>query len=75
MYVECSSDVSIPLYRLVLFNLERHVRHSDGLPESLRQGRILSAVYRVTLPTSPDEPTGLALRLIVGFESDVERRS
>jgi hypothetical protein len=67
VYIECSSDVSIPLYRLVLFNLERHVRHSNGLPDSLRQERILSAVYRVTLPKSSDEPIGLALRLIVGL--------
>jgi hypothetical protein len=67
VYIECSSGVSIPLYRLVLFNLERHVRHSNGLPDSLRQERILSAVYRVTLPKSSNEPVGLALRLIVGL--------
>jgi hypothetical protein len=70
VYVECSSDVSIPLYRLVLFQVVCHVRRSDGLPESLRRGAMLSAVYRVTLPTSSREPGGLALRLMVGSQSD-----
>jgi len=41
------------------------VRESDPLPASLRHGRVLSAVYRVT----PAEPStgrqGLALRLMV----------
>jgi len=66
VYVECSSDVSIPLFRLVLFRLEAQLRVSDVLPESLRHGWILSAVYRVTLPKSSDQPVGLALRLIMG---------
>jgi hypothetical protein len=66
-YIECSSGVSIPLYRLVLFGLERHIRHAHQLPECLRQGHILSAVYRVTLPKSSDDRVGLALRLIVGL--------
>jgi hypothetical protein len=63
VYVECQSPVSIPLYRLVQFQLERDVRDSDALPDTL-QGRILSAVYRVT-PPSPSQPQGLALRLMV----------
>ena len=70
VYVECSSHVSIPLYRLVLFQVVCHVSRSDGLPESLRRGAMLSAVYRVTLPTSSTEPRGLALRLMVGSQSD-----
>ena len=64
VYVECQSAVSIPLYRLVQFQLEREVRESDGLPSSLRHGRILSAVYRVT-PASGSTPKGLALRLMI----------
>lgn len=72
VYVECSPGVSIPLYRLVLFQVAHHVRHSDGLPEGLRQGAMLSAVYRVILPKSSNEPVGLALRLMVGSQSDVE---
>jgi hypothetical protein len=64
VYVECRSSVSIPLYRLVQFQLERDVRESDTLPASLRQGRVLSAVYRVS-PGSPAVPQGFALRLMV----------
>ena len=64
VYVECHSPVSIPLYRLVQFQLERDVRDADALPRALQQGRILSAVYRVTPPSS-SKPQGLALRLMV----------
>jgi len=65
VYVECQSPVSIPLYRLVQFQLEREVRDSQGLPTSLRQGRALSAVYRVSPPTPAGIRQGLALRLMV----------
>jgi hypothetical protein len=64
VYVECHSIVSLPLYRLVQFQLEREARDSDALPEALKQGRVLSAVYRVSSPT-PSRPQGLALRLMV----------
>lgn len=64
VYVECHSPVSIPLYRLVQFQLEREAKSSDALPDSLLQGRILSAVYRVS-PPSPSRPQGLALRLLI----------
>jgi hypothetical protein len=63
VYVECHSVVSIPLYRLVQFQLEREARDLD-LPDSLRSGRVLSAVYRISPPT-PSSPQGLALRLMV----------
>jgi hypothetical protein len=65
VYVECLSPVSIPLYRLVHFQLEREVRDADGLPQSLRQGRALSAVYRVNPPKPSGARQGLALRLMV----------
>ncbi|HEV8348109.1 MAG TPA: hypothetical protein VGQ16_16150 [Vicinamibacterales bacterium] len=64
VYVECQSAVSIPLYRLVQFQLEREVRDGECLPGSLRQGRVLSAVYRVS-PPSPSLRQGFALRLMV----------
>jgi hypothetical protein len=64
VYVECHSPISIPLYRLVQFQLERDVRATDALPSSLFQGRILSAVYRVTPPAS-SRPQGVALRLMI----------
>ena len=65
VYVECQSPVSIPLYRLVQFQLERDVRDADGLPESLNQGRALSAVYGTSPPKPSGARQGLALRLMV----------
>ena len=64
VYVECQSPVSIPLFRLVQFQLERDVRASDALPGSLQHGRVLSAVYRVS-PPKGSQLQGLALRLMV----------
>jgi hypothetical protein len=72
VYVECQSTVSIPLYRLVHFQIERDVRDisQQPLPTALRQGRILSAVYRVD-PAAPGNRQGFALRLMV----DPKRRT
>ena len=42
-----------------------HIRHLDVLPGTLqRGGRVLSAVYRVSPPSS-SKPQGLALRLMI----------
>ena len=65
VYVECPSLLSIPPYRLVQFQLEPSALDVDTLPDALRQGRILSAVYRVTPRTAAGTPQGLALRLMV----------
>jgi hypothetical protein len=64
VYVEVQSPVSIPLFRLVQFQLEREVRESEALPGSLQNGRVLGAVYRVS-PPNGSQPQGLALRLMV----------
>ena len=64
VYVECKSPVSIPLFRLVQFQLEREVRESDRLLGPLQQGRVLGAVYRVSPPSS-SKVQGLALRLMI----------
>jgi hypothetical protein len=65
VFVECYSAVAIPLYRLVQFQLERPPADGEAVPTALRQGRILSAVYRVTAPTTQGTRQGLALRLMV----------
>ena len=65
VYVECQSAVSIPMYRLVQFQLEREGREDEMLPASLRRGRVLSAVYRVSPASATGTPQGLALRLMV----------
>ena len=64
VYVECQSPVSIPLFRLVQLQLERDGREVGVLPDTLQQGRVLSAVYRVS-PPSASQPQGLALRLMI----------
>jgi hypothetical protein len=64
VYVECQSPVSIPLFRLVQFQLERDGRQADALPGTLQSGRVLGAVYRVS-PPKGSQPQGLALRLMV----------
>jgi len=64
VFVECPSALSIPLFRLVQFQLEPNVRTSQELPAILKQGRILSAVYRVAKP-GDNGRAGLALRLLI----------
>jgi len=66
IFIEWSESTSIPLYRLVTFQLEREVRNADGLPQALRAGRVLSAVYRAgEFQKSKGTPEGYGLRLLV----------
>ena len=66
VFVECQVPASIPLYRLVHFQIERGARECSELPESLRSGKVLSAVYRVgAYRSSTGTPHGYALRLLV----------
>jgi hypothetical protein len=54
------------MHRLVHLQLDRAVRGGDSLPHSLRQGRILSAVYRVgPVSRMTGLPDAYALRLLV----------
>lgn len=65
-FVECQVPASIPLYRLVHFQIERPARDAGDLPAALQQGKILSAVYRVgPYRSSTGTPQGYALRLLV----------
>jgi hypothetical protein len=64
VFVECPSPVSIPLHRLVYFQIDGDLTHPD-LPATLRQGRLLSAVYRVRSATASGIRQGFALRLMV----------
>jgi hypothetical protein len=65
-FVECQVPASIPLYRLVHFQIERPARDSHELPAVLQQGKVLSAVYRVgPYKSSTGTPQGYALRLLV----------
>jgi hypothetical protein len=67
VYLECRSGEPIPLYRLVYLQLERQAGEpTTQLPPALRDGRVLSAVYRVG-PSEPSTgtPSGYALRLLI----------
>ena len=66
IFIEWKESTSIPLYRLVTFQLERDARHSDGIPPALRSGRVLTAVYRAgKFQKSTGTPDGYGLRLLV----------
>lgn len=66
VYLECRGGEPIPLYRLVYLQIERDERDAVVLPPALKDGRVLSAVYRVG-PCEPATgmPSGYALRLLV----------
>ena len=65
-FVECQVPASIPLYRLVHFQIERPARDCGDLPPVLQQGKVLTAVYRVgPYKSATGTPQGYALRLLV----------
>jgi hypothetical protein len=66
VFIEWSESTSIPLYRLVTFQLERDARNAEDLPMALRVGQVLSAVYRAgAFQKSTGTPDGYGLRLLV----------
>ena len=66
VFIEWSEPTSIPLYRLVTFQLERDARNADGVPSVLRSGKVLSAVYRLgTFRKATGTPEGYGLRLMI----------
>ncbi len=64
-YIESLSGSAIPLFRLVSLQVERS-ENTDALPQTLRNGRVLSAIYRVG-PSRPATgvPEGYGLRLLI----------
>lgn len=67
VYLESRGGEAIPLYRLVYLQLDREDRGGvEHLPAPLREGRVLSAVYRVgPWDMATGSPSGYALRLLV----------
>ena len=66
VFIEWRESTSIPLYRLVTFQLERDVRNLEGVPAVLRSGKVLSAVYRAgAFQRSTGTPEGYGLRMLV----------
>lgn len=65
VFVECEAGAAIPLYRLVHLQLERSASMNQQLPLKLREGRVLSAVWRVApCRRSTGTPSGYALRFL-----------
>lgn len=66
VFIEWRESTSIPMYRLVSFQIERDVRNLDGIPQALRSGKVLSAVYRLgPFQRTTGTPEGYGLRLLV----------
>jgi hypothetical protein len=66
IFVEAENATTLPLYRLVHVQLERSARDVQGVPARLRQGRVLSAVWRVgPYRATKGTPAGYALRFVV----------
>lgn len=75
-FIETDAGCSIPLYRLVHLQLERDVRGASAVPDRLRDGRVLSAVWRVgPCRRSTGTPEGYALRFLVEPERAAAGRS
>lgn len=75
VYVECDGGAAIPLHRLVHLQIERTMRGSAyDLPSNLRDGRVLSAVWRVApCRKATGTPSGYALRFLQHPESMAHR--
>jgi hypothetical protein len=66
VFVDANGAAAIPLYRIVHVQLERTARDVEGVPTRLREGRVLSAVWRVgPCQKSTGTPCGYALRFLV----------
>jgi hypothetical protein len=74
VFVECEAGAAIPLYRLVHLQVERSAGTNQQLPTKLREGRVLSAVWRVApCRRSTGTPSGYALRFLVDPQAAAER--
>ena len=74
-FVEADNAVAIPLHRLVHVQLERGA-DLNHVPERLRDGRVLSAVWRVgPCRASTGTPDGYALRFLVDSTEAVAARA
>ena len=63
---DCRTGLSVLLYRLVYFQVDKHARSRPDLPASLRKPNVLSAVFRVGASSEKTgTPTDYALRLLV----------
>ncbi len=76
IFVDANGAAAIPLYRIVHVQLERAAREIEGIPARLREGRVLSAVWRVApCQKSTGTPSGYALRFLVDPHESVAQSS
>jgi hypothetical protein len=74
VFVECDAGAAIPLFRLVHLQVERSFGGNQQLPMKLREGRVLSAVWRVApCRRSTGTPSGYALRFLVDPQAGAAR--
>ena len=74
VFVEADNAAAIPLYRIVHVQLERGADIS-AIPARLREGRVLSAVWRVgPRRASKGTPNGYALRFLVDPQNSATAR-
>jgi hypothetical protein len=65
-FVECQVPASIPLYRLVHFQIERGAREADALPPHCAMARFSPLfIASARIAPSTGTPHGYALRLLV----------
>jgi hypothetical protein len=66
VFIEWREAVSLPMYRLVSFQIEKDVRSLECFPQALRTGKVLSAVYRRgAFQRATGTPDGYGLRMLV----------
>jgi hypothetical protein len=66
VFVDCQLPTTIPMFRLVHFQVEKPARERRDLPVALQRGKVLAAIYRVgPYQSATGTPQGYALRLLV----------
>jgi hypothetical protein len=64
--VECHGGAAIPLYRMCYFQVDREARNRFDLPDAVRKGSVLSAIFRVgACNGETGSPSEYGLRLLI----------
>ena len=64
--IECRGDLNLPLYRMVYFQVDRHVKNRPDLPDAFRKQSVLAVVFRVGLCSEgTGTPIEYGIRLMI----------
>ena len=64
--IECRSELNLPLYRMVYFQVDRHLRNRAELPEVMRKHSVLAVVFRIgACSEATGSPSEYGIRLMV----------